>query len=147
MSDVMSGAAATVGKAVGGPIGAATKMISMAAPTIAGAAKPSGGGGFAFSPEEIDAIIKEWRNLSSDLKFDHTQASIMAQVQSPGAEFASADFAERANPSAEAFLQAYEKMMAYVNAYINALENAKQQISTQDEQAQEDIGKAGAMEV
>ncbi|TLW93333.1 hypothetical protein [Saccharomonospora piscinae] len=125
-----------IGKAMGG-------MVSLAAPAVAGAPRPSGGG-YTFSREEIDQVIAEWEDLRQSLTDDYGRAQVMAHVQAPGAEFASDDFARYANPSGKAFMQATAKMLDYVEQYIEALRNARDGISTREEQSQEDVSKLGS---
>lgn len=125
-----------IGKAAGG-------IITVAAPAIAGAPAPSGGG-YKFSREEIDEVIRQWEDLREKLRNDYRHAEDMALVRPPGAEPASEDFTSSANPSGQAFLQATQKMIAYVQEYINALRNARDGITTREEQSQEDINNVGS---
>ncbi|EHR63949.1 hypothetical protein [Saccharomonospora cyanea] len=125
-----------IGKAAGG-------MISVAAPAVAGAPAPSSGG-YKFSREEIDDVIRQWEDLHGKLNDDYRRAQDMALVRPPGAEPASEDFTACANPSGRAFLQATQKMMDYVQKYIEALRNARDGITTREEQSQEDINSVGS---
>ncbi|WP_298179551.1 hypothetical protein [Saccharomonospora sp.] len=127
---------AAVNKAVG-------STIAVAAPKIAGAPAPSGGG-YKFSREEIDQVIAEWEDLYASLTHDYQRAQDMALVRPPGAEPASEDFTAYANPSGKAFMQATQKMMDYVQKYIDALRNARDGITTREEQSQEDVNKVGS---
>ncbi len=65
------GGAAVSGKAI-------RSMISVAAPKIAGAPNPSGGG-YRFSREEIDQVIAEWEDLHASLTDDYQK--MMEYVQ------------------------------------------------------------------
>ncbi|ACU98885.1 hypothetical protein [Saccharomonospora viridis] len=130
------GGAAVSGKAI-------RSMISVAAPKIAGAPNPSGGG-YRFSREEIDQVIAEWEDLHASLTDDYQRAQDMALVQPPGAEPASQDFTAYANPSGRAFMEATQKMMEYVQQYIEALRNARDGITAREDQSQEDINKVGS---
>ncbi|PXY31629.1 hypothetical protein [Prauserella muralis] len=136
MLDAGGGGGAAVGKAVGG-------LVKMAAPRVAGAPAPAGGGGFTFKAEELDGVIRQWEDLRDALKTDEYDAERMATVKPPGREFASGDFAKFANPSGKAFLEANQRMQKYVGEYIEALRAAKQKITTRDEQSQSDISRAG----
>lgn len=143
--DITSAAetATMISKAVGGPVGLMTGMVSVAAPIIAGAPAPANGGGFKFSAEELDTIIQEWEDLHEILTFDEYQARAMAQLQPPGQEFASANFVKYANPSGKAFLEAITRMQRYVGEYIHSLRDAREHISTREQQSQEDVAKTG----
>ncbi|MBK1784617.1 hypothetical protein JHE00_09790 [Prauserella sp. ASG 168] len=129
---------------VGGAIGAGVgKVVTMAAPKVAGAPAPAAGGGYKFKAEELDAVIRKWEDLRDSLKTDERDAERMAHVQPPGREFASGDFADLANPSGKAFLESNRRMQDYVGKYIDALNQAKRSISSQEEQSQSDIAQAG----
>ncbi|WP_051110062.1 PE domain-containing protein [Saccharomonospora halophila] len=144
-TDAMADAAG-MASALPGPIGAAGKAISIAAPFIQGEPKPPEGH-FTFSPEELDKIIAEWEDLRSALDSDEQKAMHMTNIQPPGNDFASSDFSNSANPSGDGFLRAIEKMIDYVDKYIEALKDAREKIATQDEQANSEITKAGGVEV
>ncbi|MFF5985807.1 hypothetical protein [Prauserella flavalba] len=132
------------GGGVGGAVGAgASKVVMMAAPKVAGAPAPAAGGGYKFKADELESVIQRWEDLRDALKTDERDAERMAHVQGPGREFASGDFANLANPSGKAFLEANQRMQKYVAQYIDALRKAKQSISTQEEQAQSDVARAG----
>ncbi|EHY89622.1 hypothetical protein ACWGRK_03040 [Saccharomonospora azurea] len=132
----MDGGGASVG-------GAAAKMIAVRAPAIAGAPAPSSGG-YRFSREEIDGVIRQWEDLHRDLLDDYRQAEGMARVQPPGSEPASQDFTSSANPSGKAFAQATLKMIDYVEKYIEALRNARDGITTREDESQEHISRVGS---
>lgn len=132
----VDGGGAKIGAAAGG-------MISVAAPAVAGAPAPSSGG-YKFSREEIDDVIRQWEDLHDKLLTDRHAANYMAGVRPPGAEPASEDFTAGANPSGKAFVHALEKMINYVEDYIQALRNARDGITTREEQSQEDVNKVGS---
>lgn len=123
-------------KSVGG-------MIAMKAPAVTGAPAPSSGG-YKFSREGIDEVIRDWEDLREDLVKDSEKAQQMAHVNSPGDEFASDDFTSSANPSGKAFLSATEQMIDYVEKYIEALRNARDGIAASEDNAQEDVNRTGA---
>ncbi len=125
-----------IGKAAGG-------VISVAAPAVAGAPAPSSGG-YKFSREEIDDVIRQWEDLHTKLMDDYREAESMANVRPPGAEPASEDFTSSANPSGKAFAKATLKMADYVQKYIEALRNARDGITTRETESQEDISKVGS---
>jgi hypothetical protein len=45
-----------------------TRIVSMSSPAT-GSGKTSGGG-FEFDPDKIDGVIKQWRDLYTDLRND-----------------------------------------------------------------------------
>ncbi|MEY7972422.1 hypothetical protein AB8O38_10525 [Saccharomonospora xinjiangensis] len=132
----VDGGGAAIGAAVGG-------MIAVAAPAVAGAPAPSSGG-YKFSREEIDDVIRQWEDLHGKLLEDRRTANYMIGVRPPGAEPASEDFTASANPSGTAFAQALEKMIDYVQRYIQALRNARDGITTREDESQEHISNVGS---
>lgn len=128
--------AVTIGQAVGGTI------VSVAAPFFEGVPAPTNGG-FTFTPEELGAVITEWEALRDSLMIDLREAEYLARIVPPGQEFASNDFTNSANPSGKAFLEATKRMIRYTTEYIDALKKARDKLTVRDEQAQEDISKAG----
>lgn len=127
-------------KAAGSWIG---KMVTVAAPRVAGAPAPPAGGGFKFKAQELDHVIKQWEDLRDALKDDEYDAEHLTSVDAPGREFASGDFTKQAGSSGKSFYEANQLMQKYVDAYVDALKAAKQKISTQEEQAQDDVARAG----
>lgn len=119
------------------PIGvaAAGKAITDTANSISDQFDDGGSGGYVFSPEEIDEVIKQWEELLDDIMQDEDHVRTIATVQAPGREFASGDFKDAAGPSGEMLAEQTKRMRRYVSAYINALKNAKHATQAQDQQA------------
>lgn len=119
--------------------------------TVAGAAHATTGtnqvasasGGYVFSPEEIDAVIKAWEDLYDEVETDERDAHEIASVKAPGLEFASGDFANAAGPSGETLVDQVQRMKKYVGDYIMALKDAKRAVQEQEEQAAADATNAG----
>lgn len=107
------------------------------------AASSTAGGGYSFSPEEIDAVLKQWEDLRDDLQNDLDEANKIANVQAPGNEPASNTFVGSANPAGQALLQQTKSMLEHTKQYIDALKQAKGVTEQAEEQATEDAGKAG----
>lgn len=107
------------------------------------AASSAAGGGYSFSPEEIDAVLSQWEQLRDDLQNDVDEANKIAGVQAPGNEPASNTFVGSANPAGQALLQQTMSMLKHTQQYIEALKKAKGVTEAADEQAAEDAGKAG----
>jgi hypothetical protein len=124
----------SVGKAAGTAAGLVTEKS---------AGTGGASGGYTFSPEEIDGIIRKWEDLLEELRADEWNAQVLEQVQPPGEEFASGDFHRVAKPSNQMAVEQYRRMQEYVKAYIEALRKAKEATQTTDENMQSDIAKAG----
>lgn len=107
------------------------------------AASSAAGGGYSFSPEEIDAVLAQWEQLRADLEADLTEANKIAGVQAPGNEPASSTFVGSANPAGKALLQQTASMLEHTTQYINALRKAKGVTEEAEAQATDDAGKAG----
>lgn len=96
----------------------------------------SGGspGGYKFEPGQVDAVLKQWQDLHTNLLADINNAQKIAQVTPPGGEFASEDFINQgARRSGNSLLEQHHKMAQYVQNYIEALQKASGKI-TQGEQ-------------
>lgn len=107
------------------------------------AAGSAAGGGYSFSPEEIDAVLSQWEQLRDDLQNDLDEANKIANVQAPGNEPASNTFVGSANPAGAALLQQTKSMLEHTHQYIAALKKAKGVTEEADAQATDDAGKAG----
>lgn len=118
---------------VGGAIGKATGSFIGSA----------SGGGYVFTEEEVDGLIKEWEDLLLELQTDEQHAENIRGVKGPGKEFASGDFQEAANKSGDLFLKQYDRMQKYVGEYIEALKKAKEKTATENEQAVDAVTTAG----
>jgi hypothetical protein len=78
-------------------------LLAVTGPTSA-VANGDGTGGYKFSPDELQEIIKEWKGILTDLRTLQKTAQRMVQVQPPGDEDASKHFAQKANESGRAYL-------------------------------------------
>ncbi|MBB3049698.1 hypothetical protein FHS23_000693 [Prauserella isguenensis] len=106
-------------------------------------ASSAAGGGYSFSPEEIDAVLAQWEQLRADLRSDLDEANKIASVQPPGNEPASSTFVGSANPAGMALLQQTKSMVEHTTQYIDALRKAKGVTEEAEAQAADDAGKAG----
>lgn len=107
----------------------------------------SGGGGYQFDPDKIDAVIKSWNDLLTDLQNDRQDGLLMAGVVAPGKEFASGDWEKLANPSGKAFVLQNQKMQAYVAQYIQNLTDAKNKIAANEDDTASTIAGHGTLKV
>ncbi|WP_336162018.1 hypothetical protein [Amycolatopsis sp. VC5-11] len=102
------------------------------------------GGGYKFSEDEIDSVIKQWEDLLDDLKNDLDSAERIANVQAPGDEPASNLYVKQgAGPSGESLKQQHKAMVDYTVNFITALRAAKNKITVAEQQAA-DAAKAPA---
>lgn len=121
------------------------RVITMPAPR-GNTPMPGGGtagGGFQFEADKIDAVIQQWQDLLDDLKNDERDAQMMADVEAPGREFASGDWAKLANPSGKAFYEQNRAMQDYIEQYLASLQLAKKQITTQEAETEAAISRTG----
>lgn len=102
-----------------------------------------GSGGYVFSPEEVDEVIKQWQELLDGLEVDRKEARVVASVRGPGAEFASSDFEQAARPSGRMLYEQTQRMCEYVAKYIQALKDARDATVTRDQEAREHVGDTG----
>jgi hypothetical protein len=101
-------------------------------------------GGYKFDPDQVQGVIGKWKALRDDLDNDIRNAKTIAQVQPPGAEFASGAFVDQgANPSGQTLLDQHERMRTYVQNYIDALEKAGGQIAQSEDNAQQAAAQQG----
>ncbi|QRP51313.1 hypothetical protein I6J71_44930 [Amycolatopsis sp. FDAARGOS 1241] len=102
------------------------------------------GGGYKFSEDEIDGVIKQWQDLADNLNTDLDNARTIAYVKPPADEFASSDFVKGgANPSGQTLLEQHQRMHDYVNNFVTALKAAKNKITVTEQQARDNL-KSGA---
>lgn len=101
-----------------------------------------GSGGYVFSPEEIDAVIAQWKQLLEEIEDDEREAIQIANVEAPGLEFASGDFQSAAGPSGEMLMEQIGRMRRYVADYITALQDARNATGAQDEQSATEVRDA-----
>jgi hypothetical protein len=102
-------------------------------------------GGYKFSADEVDGVIKQWEDLLTDVRADLAQARIIANVKAPGDEPASNAFIENgANPSGQSLLDEHQQMVDYTSNFLTALRAAKNKISVAEQEAADAAKKTGA---
>jgi hypothetical protein len=102
-------------------------------------------GGYKFSDDEVDSVIKQWEDLLTDLRNDRLKATQIAEVLPPGDEPASHNFVETGvNPSGQSLKDEHQAMYDYVNNYITALHAAKNKISVAEQQNRDAMNQTGA---
>ncbi|MFC5119880.1 hypothetical protein ACFPN7_38610 [Amycolatopsis halotolerans] len=99
-------------------------------------------GGYKFTEDEVDSVIKQWQDLLGDLVKDRTHAIVIAGVKPPADEVASHTFVNQgSNPSGQSLLDEHEKMVTYTQNFIDALTAAKKKISITELHNAEDMKK------
>lgn len=66
----------------------------------AGAAR----GSFSFDPDELQSLIRKWKDLADSYAASKVQADSMNRIQPPGDDFASEAHAKAANTSGGSYL-------------------------------------------
>ena len=101
-------------------------------------------GGYKFSDEGVDAVIKQWEELLNNVQKDLAHARIIANVKPPAQEFASNDFIDKgANPSGQTLLDQHQRMVDYISNFITALQAAKNKITVAEQEARDAAAKSG----
>lgn len=99
-------------------------------------------GGYKFSEDEVDSVIKQWEDLLAHLNDDLADANNIKNVKPPAAEFASEDFVNKgANPSGDTLLKQHERMRDYVSNFITALRAAKNKISVAEQESRDQMNQ------
>jgi hypothetical protein len=94
-----------------------------------------GGGNYRFSPDELQAVIKQWSDLgqtiTANLKsLNYTQPTGGAPVIAPGNEVASDHVANAAEKSNAAYYSYLQSMQKYVDTYLAKLNTVYQNYLT-----------------
>jgi hypothetical protein len=102
------------------------------------------GGGYKFSEDEIDGVIKQWEDLLTNMGKDLRDAQNIAYVTPPADEFASHDFINKgADPSGKTLLEQHQRMHDYVSNFIEALRAAKNKITLDQQRQRDKLDKTG----
>ncbi|WP_342585446.1 hypothetical protein [Saccharomonospora piscinae] len=113
------------GAAVGAAIGAAK---------IAGGAAGGGGGSWSFDPEEIDAVIADWKALQEQLNEDSSRfAALRTAFLHPSEDDPSSQYMQSLYESISGLDEFNYGMVEYVHSFIEKLENAAKSIGQQDD--------------
>ncbi|MEU4674238.1 hypothetical protein AB0F91_41315 [Amycolatopsis sp. NPDC023774] len=101
-------------------------------------------GGYQFSEDEVDGVIRQWEDLLQEMNADLLRAKRIAEVKAPADEFASADFVSTgANPSGATLKTQHKAMVDYVTNYITALKAAKNKITVKEQETRDAMNKTG----
>jgi hypothetical protein len=100
---------------------------------------PAGAGqSYSYSPDQLQAVINKYQDVLQALTQAARDGQHIAEVIPPADEDASRQFARQANNSGQAFLQANQQAIRYVQDEINKLNAALQQYNqAEDANAQQ----------
>ncbi|WP_197318554.1 hypothetical protein [Saccharomonospora sp. NB11] len=132
-------ATAAVGAVLGGPAGAVMAGASAAARVAAAA---GAGGSWSFDPDEIDAVIAEWKALAEDLARD-SEATAQAENLSypPSNDQPSNSFIGSVSVGLSALARSNQSMQKYVQDFIEKLEKAKTSLGSADDAYANSLGR------
>jgi hypothetical protein len=139
--EAVNGVSATeaVGAVLGGPAG----MVAFGVSTAARAVAAAGGGSWSFDPDEIDAVLAEWKALAEELEKDHHGFLGLAHASyAPSGDMPSNEFMNSLNDGVYALEQLNMSMRDYVADFVAKLERAKNSIGESDQSKAELLGKA-----
>jgi hypothetical protein len=88
------------------------------------AGSPAGGGHFAFYPDELSALVKEWRALAASYNKDIQTADALKTVKGPGADYASAALASVVRSSGESLIASLARERDFCNLQKNKFQQA-----------------------
>lgn len=92
-----------------------------------------GGGGYRFTPSELESVLGQWQQLHTSLQQAQSQVHTMTTVQSPATDTASQNAASAASMSGQAYEDHLAAMLAYSEQYIHALQAALQNYQNAEE--------------
>lgn len=95
------------------------------------------GGGYVFSPADLELVIAEWELLHRDLMEDGRQLQALMSVRGPGDEVASDYSARRANDSGTSFMGHHRGMVDAVGDYVARLKAARTSYVSREDAANE----------
>jgi hypothetical protein len=95
---------------------------------------PGAGQSYSYSPDQLQAIIKKYQEIQQNLVQAGWDGRRLPTVRPPAPEEASHKFAQRANSSGAAFVEANQQAVEYVQGEIDKLTAVLQQYN-QTEQA------------
>ncbi|EHY88750.1 hypothetical protein [Saccharomonospora azurea] len=128
-----------VGAVLGGPAGAAMAGASAAARMAAAA---GGGGSWSFDPEEIDAVIGEWKALLEELEADRAQVNSIVDALAvvPSEDTPTLGYVRALLDGVAGLEDSNFSMNEYVAEFVRKLEDAKKTISSTDQSSSEAFG-------
>lgn len=97
------------------------------------------GGSFAYTPDQLRDLVKEFVDLAEDYRKSLNNAKLMAQVEGPGTEFASQSHASVANESGRAYLDSLENRIEYFYGQAQKFQDALDSYLGQEHRSVKDI--------
>ncbi|RZQ64246.1 hypothetical protein [Amycolatopsis suaedae] len=107
------------------------------------AAAQAAGGGFSYTPEQLNTIAKKWAALEAEYQRDLQLAEQLIKAEGPGKEYASDGNAVLIRNSGEALIAANRDRMAYCRAQAEKFWTAAGKYAEREEQATTDINQQG----
>jgi hypothetical protein len=89
------------------------------------AGSPAGGGHFAFYPDELSALVKEWKALAASYDDDIQTADALKTVKGPGADYASAALASVVRSSGEGLIASLGRERDFCNLQTKKFQQAR----------------------
>ena len=83
-----------------------------------------GGGGYTFTPAELESVLGQWKQLHTDLQQAQGSVVTMTDVQAPATDTASQTATGSASRSGQAYQDHLTAMLQYTDTYITALQTA-----------------------
>jgi hypothetical protein len=132
-------ATAAVGAVLGGPAGAVMAGASAAARVAAAA---GAGGSWSFDPDEIDAVIAEWKALLEELASDRTRMNSLLDAVNviPSEDVPTIGYVGALADGIAGLENSNYSMNEYVSDFIRKLEDAKKSITEADESSSRAVG-------
>jgi hypothetical protein len=83
-----------------------------------------GGNGYRFTPDEMQGVLSDWKNLRAQIDGAKQNAEPMVSTVAPGKESASDTAISGVNQSGNAYMDHLNAMGTYAEKYIAALSGA-----------------------
>ncbi|HEX4226554.1 MAG TPA: PE domain-containing protein [Pseudonocardiaceae bacterium] len=83
-----------------------------------------GGGGYQFTPSELESVLGQWQQLQATLQDAQTSVENMTDVQPPATDTASQTATSAASRSGQAYQDHLNAMVQYSQEYVQALQTA-----------------------
>lgn len=104
------------------------------------------GGSFAYSPDQLRDLVKEWTDLATDYQNSLRDAYYLTRVEGPGAELVSRSYASVANASGQAYLDSLQSRIDYCFAQAQKFQDALDDYLGQEHHSVTEITNSGPRE-
>lgn len=130
---------ATGNQPIGNAVGQVQQVYggSMGAVGAAALGSDLGSGGWEFTAEELESVIKKWKDLLDDVEKDrHKIRDIRRNLRSPPSDDdPTGAYYKKLIDGATAMEQSNDSMHSYIKDYISRLEDAKSELKESDDAA------------